>query len=195
MNLLRSVSLYALSLFWIVSVPGMAQEPVVPAGFTRTELKEIQATILKPDGWHVMHIPRKSSEQPLGYQITQEDNEKLGGFKTGLTINVFEKIPEQHSVKPSAFAAALMKRYLAKGEPLSFKSGIKSGPFEMTRLRMKRTMPLLGVETECMIVFTTLANDETGTCYVFIFGTPASEWEAGEKILTTLSQVDLDDKR
>lgn len=171
------------------------QEPSVPPGFSSLELKEIQATIFKPDGWHVTHLKRKTPDAALGYQITLEDSEKLGGFKTGLTINVFDKVDEHHSVKPTVFAAELIKRYAAKGEVETFKDGIEAGPLKVARLRLRRTMTLLGQETETMLVFTTMANDNTGTCYIFIFGTPVSEWPEQEKVLAQMSKVNLDDER
>ncbi len=171
------------------------QEPTVPVGFSRLELQEIKATIFKPNGWHVTSLKRTDPKGPLGWQITLEDQGKLGGFKTGLTINVFDKVEKHHAVKPSAFAAELVKRYAAKGEIETFKDGIEAGPFKVSRLRLRRTMKLLGEDTETMLVFTTMANDKTGTCYLFIFGTPVSKWAAHEKLLAQMSQVNLDDER
>lgn len=171
------------------------QEPVVTPGYSKLVLEDIKTTLFKPDGWHVMHLKRTKPEGPLGYQITQEDNEKLGGFKTRLTINVFDKVEEHHGVKPSVFAAELSKRYAGKGEVESFKDGILAGELKISRLRLRRTMALLGKETETMLVFTTMANDKTGTCFLFIFGTPVSDWPAAEKLLATMSHVDVDEER
>ncbi len=174
---------------------GQTQEPAVPPGFSKLVLEDIKTTLFKPDGWHVLHLERKKPEGPLGYQITLEDNEKLGGFKTGLSINVYDKVEEHFSVKPSVFAAELSKRYAVKGEIESFKDGIVVGELKVSRLRLRRVMKLLGQETETMLVFTTMANDKTGTCFVFIFGTPVSDWPAAEKLLATMSRVDVDEER
>ncbi len=86
--------------------------------FVPHELKEINATITKPKDWYVTMIPPKKEEEPLGFQISLEDAKTLGGFKTGMTINVYEKVPQRYSLKPTEFAAMLMKRYAAKGEVL-----------------------------------------------------------------------------
>ena len=187
-TLLLTIALWAFSF-------AHAEEPAVPAGFSSLELKDIKTTLFKPDGWHVLHLKRTKPEGPLGYQITLEDIEKLGGFKTGLTINVFDKVEEHHGVKPSVFAAELSKRYAAKGEIESFKDGIETGDLKVSRLRLRRMMKLLGQETETMLVFTTMANDKTGTCFLFIFGTPVAEWAANEKLLIQMSRVDVDEER
>jgi hypothetical protein len=171
----------------------LAESP--PEGYVTHQLKEINGSVLRPADWHVTVNPRQKEDGPLAYQITKEDLKKLGGFKTGLTINVFEKIPQHHSAKPSEFAAAMMKRYATNGEVVTFKDGIKAGPVDVARLRLKKTMTLLGKETETMLVFTTMANDKTGTCYIFIFGTPAEEWAVNEKVLAQMSQATLDDER
>ena len=192
---MRLIHLLQLTLFLGAFSFANAQESAVPSGFSSLELKDIKVTLFKPDGWHVMHLERTKPDGPLGYQITQEDNEKLGGFKTGLTINFFDKVEEHHGVKPSVFAAALSKRYAAKGEIESFKEGIEAGEFKMSRLRLRRTMKLLGEEMETMLVFTTMANDKTGTCFLFIFGTPVSDWAANEKLLMQMSRVDVDEER
>lgn len=163
--------------------------------FVTHELKEINATMTKPKEWHVTVIPPKKEEEPLAYQITLEDAKTLGGFKTGMTINVYEKVPQRYSLKPTEFAAMLMKRYAAKGEVLTFKEGIQAGPMEAARLRLRKTMPILGKDTETMLSVTTIANNQTGTCYFVIFGTPAELWAEHEKILIEMSKITLDDER
>ncbi|MGV3661326.1 MAG: hypothetical protein ACO1TE_14150, partial [Prosthecobacter sp.] len=172
---------------------GQAEPP--PPGFEWVRLKEISGQVLKPQSWHVTTSQRTKDDGPLLYQITQEDIEKSGGFKTGLTINVYEKVDKHHGMPPSEFAVGMMRRYTAKGQVETFKDGIRAGEFQVARARLRRIMPLLGVDTETIVTFTTIANDKTGTCYLIIFGTPAADWPAHEPLLKQMSQIDLDDER
>lgn len=56
-------------------------------------------------------------------------------------------------------------------------------------------MPILGKDTETLLSVTTNANNQTGTCYFVIFGTPVELWTEHKKILIEMSKIILDDER
>ncbi len=193
---LRSLLFSLVGLFAALPLAQAGDAPApVPPGFVREKLDEIKTTLIKPKDWHVVHHLRKDPADPIAFQVTQEDVEKLGSFKTGLTINVYDQVPARFRVQPSEFAAELLKLYAAKGTVETEKKDIPMGKLMMSRMQMKRTMSLLGKETETRLVVTTMANNTTGTCFLFIFGTPMADWEATLPILTQMSLVVIDDDR
>ncbi len=62
--------------------------PVALDGFTWRELREINAAILVPGGWHVKRVTGTKAIAAVAYFVTVENIDTRGSFDTGMSLNV-----------------------------------------------------------------------------------------------------------
>jgi len=163
-----------------------------PPGYSRVKLKEINATIFMPSGWHVTHTPKQRLGEFEGYDFSLEDPAKKAAFQTRFLIHAYEKIEEHTKLKASAFGVSLLKLHESRGqmEAAHYNYDVETEPFVISRLQTRHKG-----SPEMMQAFITMANEKTGTCYLLTFRTPADDWPANEKILKQMSQVVFDTER
>ena len=176
---------------FLLTLAGCEKTPS-PPGYRRVNLKEINATIFVPIGWHVTHTPKRRPGEFEGYDISLEDPAKKAAFQTRFMIHAYEKIEEHVKQKASAFAVSLLKLHESRGQmqAAEYHYDVETGPFVISRLQTRHKG-----SPEMMQVFITMANEKTGTCYILTFRTPADDWPANEKILHQMSQVVFDAER
>ena len=167
-----------------------AETPLTPppAGFSWQRLPEIKGALLKPDGWYFKKTKKRQTDV---YAISKENVDKMGEFRTGVTLNRLPSITSKTGRPPSVFAAAF-----ADGAALKYKlterSSTKMGPFQALRFRyVDAPAPLESITVHKLLI----ANDKTGTLFLITFESPTAEWDeawkTGEQIL---KKILLDDE-
>ena len=158
-----------------VVVADDSKRPDPPEGFQWQELEEIDGAVLLPDGWH---FGKSSSKDGLVYRVTKEKlDEDNKVFLTGLTINVLKDVKEKTNVPPSIYVVKYLKDYKEKSETSGRLKVSKNGNLLRITGYFDRKIPDVDDKTLFRVRVTTIANDDTGTMYVAIFGTPKDEWE------------------
>lgn len=171
-NMLRflAIILLACSSVWGADEP----LPSPPAGFSWQRLASIKGALLKPDGWFFKASATGGTE---GFFITKENIDKDGAFKTGLSLNCMRDIPKHSGLTPSGYAVAFADAAAEKHRLLE-RSARSMGPFNHLRLRYVDAPP----GKESVTIWNLLvANDKTGTLYLYVFEAPTSTWEEAWK--------------
>ena len=154
--------------------------PPAPQGFTWQQLREIKASVLKPDGWY---FKSESQQQTQAYFISKEDIDKNGAFTTGLTINALPKLKEGQAAEQ---AKQFIDRAAASKDAERWTN--EKGQFQQFGCQFRNTD-----RSGLLIVVRSIAiaNRKTNRLYLVIFESPAADWEnawkIGEKILEMLS--------
>ncbi len=150
--------------------------PPAPKGYSWVNILKDQSALLKPDGWFFKENHPKGTD---AYFVTKEDIDKKGGFSTGLSLNVIYNIDKKAKVSPSKYAYATiqeMKKSIA--DEVLLTDVKKNGPFVNFVCRIKDQKPN---EENVIIHYFYVANDETGTLWMFFFEAPEKEWDEAWK--------------
>jgi hypothetical protein len=182
--------LLMLSLMLFVGTRLQADEPLPPAptGFAWQRLTPIKSALLKPDGWFYKESTNANTQ---GFFISREDIDKVGAFKTGLTLDCIRDVTKKVNVLPSLYAAEIAKVAASKYTLLE-KSSSQQGPFKAIRFCYVSSP----TNQESVTVYhLMIANDKTGTLFIAIFESPTNEWkEAWKKGEVILKKMLLDDE-
>ena len=175
---MRKVVLSALVVAFFAHALFAIELPKAPSGFTWQEVPEIKAAFLKPDGWF---FKKENSKGTLAYFITKEDLTSNGEFATGLTINVFHFKQDSAVDHGKALIDQMATQHHVKTWSRAF------GPFQEYGCELKDT----DASGTIMMHALTVANPKTNTLYLFIFESPAADWDAawklGQQIMDTLA--------
>lgn len=153
--------------------------PTPAPGFTWQEIPDLKAAFLKPQGWFFKQEMQKGT---LAYFITKENIDLNGQFDTGLTINVFRGLEKGSAIKRGR---AMVDQIAIKDHGKVWSQ--TAGPFQEFGCQVKDTDATGTVVMHVLAV----VNPKTDTLYLFIFESPASEWDAawkiGKQIIDTLA--------
>ena len=162
--------------------------PPAPAGFAWQHFTPIKSALLKPDGWFYKESTNANTQ---GFFISREDIDKVGAFKTGLTLDCIRDVPKKVNVLPSLYAAEIANAAASKYTLLE-KSSSEQGPFKAIRF-LYVSSPTN--QESVTIYHLMIANDKTGTLFIAIFESPTNEWkEAWKKGEVILKKMLLDDE-
>lgn len=147
--------------------------PQAPQGFDWKYLPESSLAVLAPNDWYF------KSEQDKGtrsYFITQENIDKEGAFKTGMSIQVIH----DNKINAAQLAKGLGERVMAdkkvtkRGE-LTERA---EGNLTFYEFQYEASYPTYDGTVHNLIV----ANKATNTLYVIIFESPSIQWDEAWKI-------------
>ena len=157
--------------------------PPAPTGFTWQHLTPIKSAVLRPDGWFYKQSTKANTQ---GFYVSKEDIDKLGFFKTGLTLDCIRNISKITKLSPSLYAAQMADAAASKF-PLLERSSSTQGPFKAIRFNYVSSSTNQEDIRICQLL---IANDKTDTLFIVIFESPTSEWQEswkkGEVILKKL---------
>jgi hypothetical protein len=153
----------------LIQTTAAADRSQAPAGFTWQQIPELKAAFLKPNGWF---FKREEVNGTLAYFISREGIAESGSFQTGLTVNVF------HLKKGSAInrGKGLISNMALEHHADTWEQS--SGPFRKFGCFVRDTDSSGTIAMQAV----TIANQKTDTLYLFVFESPASDWETAYKI-------------
>ena len=155
--------------------------PPAPEGFKWVKILKDQSALLQPDGWFYKESHPKGTD---AYFVTKENIDKEGSFLTGLSLNVIYNIDKKANVPPSKYAIATIQEMReSKADEILLADAKQSGPFINFVCRIKDKKPN---EETVIIHYFYVANDETGTLWMFFFEAPEKEWDEAWKIGSVL---------
>jgi hypothetical protein len=161
----------ALILVGLFCLSSLARElPTPPDGFKRVMICDDKMSLLQPDGWYFKKVNDKPDA--AGYFITKEKIEDKGIFETGLTLNVVTNVKKQSGKTPSEYAAYYLAKQARRGKKLDIFSK-ELGPFQNIGGRFL-VKDELG---ELILHFYLIANDNTGTLFIYMFEAPKDKWD------------------
>lgn len=144
-----------------------------PPGFSWYEAPNAEAVVLKPDGWF---IKTESKNGTGALFISREDISTSGEFQTGLSLNLVHGVQSKSGLPSSKYAIGFLSKILEGNEELmSFANPDNNGMMSLgLRLRNKKL--------DKVIHFYLIANDIRDTLHIFMFESPAQEWDSAWKI-------------
>jgi hypothetical protein len=156
--------------------------PKAPSGYTWIKILNNQSALLQPDGWFFKEVHPKDTD---AYFLTKEDIDKDGKFSTGLSLNVLYHIDKKTGIPPSKYAQTLIKNMPKKdAREVVRSSEDKAGPFIRLMCLVRDKHP---EEGNTFIHYLFIANDQTGTLWMYSFESPEKEWndawETGDVML------------
>lgn len=158
------------SLAWSGQVPAPSSSP---SGYTWQSFKDIKARGLKPDGWK---FHRKKIDEKVIYRIVKDKSKRC--FLTGLTINAIKDVTRKTKLSAQLYAAYYIYDYQkASSKVLNTWNSIE-GPFVRYGCEVVKPIKEISTQYDFHIKVAVIANRETDTLYVILFGTPEKEWES-----------------
>lgn len=162
--------------------------PAPPDGFKRVMICDDKMSLLQPDGWYFKKVNDKPNA--TGYFITKEKIEKQGLYETGLALNIATNVKKQSGKKPSEYAAYYLAKQARRGKELDVFSR-EIGPFRNIGGRFL----IKDDQGELIIHFYLIANDKTGTLFIYMFEAPKDQWDEAWKIGEVMfKNLHLDDE-
>ncbi|TGK71453.1 hypothetical protein EHQ27_06270 [Leptospira wolffii] len=155
----------------------ISQLPSPPDGYQWLSLKEIKGFILKPRNYF---FKTEVKGQTTAYFVTKEDIDKLGKFRTGLSINVVRGLKNK---KATDLVASYYESYKSKQNLLS-SDRITMDVLDGIRIRFVDLNETENEKVRQEILF--LANTKTNTFYIISFEYPEKEASASEKVGPTI---------
>lgn len=168
----KIIALLALTLISNQALCDKVDLPDAPKGFKWLKILKDESALLKPDGWFFKEDHRKGTD---AYFVTKENIEEKGSFQTGLSLNVIYNIDKKSGASPTRYAESMI-HYMGEDEAKEIlrSNSRKNGPFTTLLCRIKDQKP---GEEDVIIHYFFIANDETGTLWMYFFEAPESEWD------------------
>jgi hypothetical protein len=176
-NEIHSPSLLAivLGLLSRESTPRVARAlPAAPDAFTWRQLREINAVVLMPAGWHFKRVDDTKGIAAVAYFVTVEDIDAVGKFYTGLSLNVLTARNRSEDAEPVAKAkitADCAERSLHT--PVKPLWEITEGVFHHYGCLSR----VSGTAGPIIIDHRLVVNTRTKTMYILDFESPENQWE------------------
>jgi len=162
--------------------------PKPPDGFKRVMICDDKMSLLQPDGWYFKKVSDKPDVE--GYFVTKEKIETNGIFETGLSLNIAKNVKKQTGKKPSEYAAHYLAKQARRGKELDVFSR-ELGPFQNIGGRFL----VKDKQGELILHFYIIANDTTGTIFIYMFESPKEKWDEAWKIGEVMfKNLHLDDE-
>ncbi|EMK02344.1 MULTISPECIES: hypothetical protein [unclassified Leptospira] len=153
------------------------QLPNPPEGYQWLSLKEIKGFILKPKNYYFKTEVKGGT---IAYFVTKEDIDKLGRFKTGLSINVVRGLKDKKAID---LVGSYYESYKSKQNLLS-SDRITLDVIDGVRIRFVDLNEAENEKVRQEIIF--LANTKTNTFYIISFEYPEKDASASEKVGPTI---------
>jgi hypothetical protein len=145
-----------------------------PDGYKWVKILKDQSAVLQPEGWFYREEHSKRTD---AYFITKENIAEAGSFSTGLALNVIYNIDKKSNVSPSKFAAAMILEFQKNSaNKVLLVDAKQNGPFVNLVCRFKAKAKKSG-EKDIVAHYLYVANDKTGTLWIFSFEAPEKEWD------------------
>lgn len=151
------------------------QLPTPPDGYSWIDLKDVNASLLKPDGWF---FNAEQKGNTYAYFITKEDYTKdpNGMFITGFSLNVFTNMGNTNAVDYANKFANQVK----KQNELVFMKDHTFGNFKGKMLRIKNKGQI--------IHYIVIGNTKTNKLYLAYFESSRATWDANEEFGKTIME-------
>ena len=164
-----------------------AQNPKAPNGYQWVTFSEVNATFLKPDGWH---FHKENKDKNYAAFISKEKIEGGRQYQTGMSVNVIRNLADKQGHSAYEFSLALREEN-RKVVKIDKEWGSQNGPFQSVGYAFTHKGP--DSTFRCYNIL--ISNIKTGTLYIFTFEAPAAEWEKAWKIGEPIIQrLGLDDE-
>ena len=179
---------FVLLLLCVAVSAGAEEMPEAPDGYSWVKYCEDKCAILKPDGWFYRTGKQGGNEV---HSVSVEDSEKKGKFDTGLTVIIRRDVEKKYKMSATEVAKKFVDiackscRQLQRWEK-------NLGPFKgFGCLVSKKYSDNVTMVMHYMVV----ANDKTGTVFVFLFESPEKQWEqAWKKGDVMMEKLMIDDE-
>ena len=164
--------------------------PESPEGYSWRQVKDLKAAFLVPENWQ---FDSEVSANQYQYTLTKSSQDSHGAGEAGLTIVVRLEAggSERQGFVPSRFAAAMLNE-IRKNREIERMQRTTQGPFETFRYQYVCSSESSTQLREYSLL---VANDLTGTLYIFTFEAPLSTWDADwQTVSVVLDTIFLDDE-
>lgn len=163
--------------------------PNPPEGFRWVDLEEVKAAILMPESWHFKDA---STDRLLQYFFSKETVENGGLFLTGLTLHVRPGFAENRDFTAVQAADYFIREIVKNTEIVTNPWRRKFRAFESFGVVTLNKEPKLGDYTTLRL---SIANNRTGTLYLFTCESPVENWDDIEEVCNTiLEKIYLEDE-
>ena len=155
--------------------------PKPPSGFTWQQVPELQAALLKPEGWFFKQEYIKGGPT---YFITQESPSESGEFSTGLTLQAAEaKVTDFADDSAVKSAKAMIDQMAAKHHVKTWSRAV--GSLREFGCEFKDT----DASGTIVVRAFNIVDLNAYALYMFTFKSPAANWDAawrlGHRIMDT----------
>ena len=166
-----------------------ASENATPAGYTWYKIPTVEASILKPDGWHISKP--KAQKGTITFHMSKEAPAEAAHTVLDLKVN---KWVDEHF--PMYYGTEFMFGFSGRGESWIHGQPIQEDKDGWSRggLTVEKEITVGKITQKYTIQYFLISNPETHTLYTFTFRTPSTEWEENKNIWTTMSTPKLDKK-
>lgn len=173
--MIKHLLIISLALFSL-STSIAAELPDAPSGYEWVRCGDNKMGLLKPKKW--FHRERTKGDTET-HAVSVENSRKNGIFDTGLTLNIMKHVDKKFGAPPSVFAKKFVERACAeKTVLLDVFSKPPMGPFKSYGCRIKSRQD---DDIPIVIHYFVLANDQTGTVFIYQFEAPADRWNKAWK--------------
>lgn len=148
--------------------------PKPPEGFKRIMICNGKMSLLQPDGWHFKKVNNKPGVE--GYFVTKEKIVSKGVFEIGLSLNIAKNVKKKTGKTPSEYAAYYLAKQSRRGTEQD-RFSKKLGPFQNLGGRYL----VKDEQGELILHFYLIANDTTGTLFIYMFEAPKEKWDEAWK--------------
>lgn len=160
--------------------------PKPPEGFAWQWCEEARVGLLCPKDWHFKSATKNETQ---GYFITKQEIRAEEKFETGLSVNVISKVSKKHGLAASDYANKFVREAIReKKNVLKVIAPGELGPAKTFGCRIK--------DGDSVIHYFLITDDKHDTLYLFLFESPANEWDqawkSGEQMLKKI-YVDFPD--
>jgi hypothetical protein len=149
--------------------------PPAPQGFTWRPLREINAAVPVPEGWHVKRVISSNNvASSIAYFVSLQDIDAGGSFNSGLSVNVFLPRGRPQAVEPN-----IAKRMAnpcasdATGAPVKPLWQSDTGEFHTTGCLVRVTSK----DGPDIVDHRVVLNTATKMAYDLTFESPESQWD------------------
>ena len=149
----------------------VSSKATLPSGYSWQKFKDIKAKGVKPEGWS---FHRKKIDGKIIYRIVKDKYERC--FLTGLTINAVRNVTRKTQLNAPLYAAYYIYDYQKDSSKILNTWNTEEGPFMKYGCEVIKNIRQFKSNIDFRIKVTAIANKETDTLYVVIFGTPEKDW-------------------
>ena len=174
------------ALAWLAAIASArAQEPdfqvsAPPPGYSWVFIPGTSTALLRPDGWF---LKTETANDTIASFITRENLQERGEFETGLTFNFVRGISKNSRTSAIKYAVAFVKEAATTKQVLLEPWGNELAPGLLgVGIRYRETTG----DTAVIIQNYLIADDAGDSVRLFIFESPASEWDAMWKFGETM---------
>lgn len=152
--------------------------PPPPKGYQWQACPEINAALLRPDGWY---FKKNIDGDKREYYISKEDIAVDGEFTTGLTMVAFVGYGNRYGASATEFAKNYIRKAANSSHIRKAPWTNRMGPFVAHGVII--TTPDIA-QGDFVTHHLVIANEDTSTVYIVIFESPVDDWAA----MTLLSE-------